>query len=420
MSRLLPTPRQLEFQDWEFGIFIHFGIRTFYEGRADWDENPMRAEAFHPTALDCDQWAQTAVKAGARYMVFVAKHHDGFATWPSKYTEFCVRNSPWKDGKGDVVREYTDACRRHGLKVGIYYSPAEHGSMFNDSAKDYDQYFINQIGELLTGYGQVDMLWFDGCGSENHTYDWTRIIGEIRRMQPQILLFNMGDPDYRWVGNECGIAPMPCWNITDEVNISIRTENTEDVGTKRWLPAECDCRMRRASWFYVDDDEDTVKSVDELMGLYYYSVGRGANLLLNIGPDRRGLLPDVDTMRLLEMGKEIRRRFDAPVARMEAFTQTKTEAGTEWTIHFDEPTLVDHCILQEKIAEGERIRRVCIEAVPPICCHKPGYLIWEGPQVGHKAICRFPTMMMTQLTVRVLESDGEPLLSGIELFHTGG
>ena len=208
-----PTPRQLEYQDWEFGIFLHFGIRTFYEGHRDWDGNPMDPGAFNPAELDCEQWAETARAGGANYMVLVAKHHDGFANWPSQYTDFSVASSPWRDGRGDVVRAFADACRKHDLKVGLYYSPADWKCPFYEDAKAYDDYFINQVSEILTPYGPVDMLWFDGCGSENHTYDWPRIIGEIRRMQPDILIFNMGDPDYRWCGNEAGLAPYPYSNV---------------------------------------------------------------------------------------------------------------------------------------------------------------------------------------------------------------
>ena len=198
-------PEQLDFLRWEFGVFFHFGIRTFYEGHADWDGKPMSLDAFDPKELDCGEWLKAASDAGARYAVLVCKHHDGFANWPSAYTEYSVKHTPWRGGKGDVVREFTDACRRYGLKVGLYYSPAQFGSAQTD-AKAYDDYFIAQITELLTQYGKIDYLWFDGCGSEGHTYDTQRIVRAIRTLQPQILLFNMWDPDTRWVGNESGVA----------------------------------------------------------------------------------------------------------------------------------------------------------------------------------------------------------------------
>ena len=171
MRTAIPTQRQLEYQDWEFGLFLHFGIRTFYEGHRDWDGQAMSPEQFSPSAFDCKQWVETAKKAGARYMVLTAKHHDGFANWPSKYTDSSVASSPWREGKGDVIREFSEACHRYDMKMGLYYSPADASAPHYSDEKAYDDYFINQVGELLTGYGEVDILWFDGCGSEKHTYD---------------------------------------------------------------------------------------------------------------------------------------------------------------------------------------------------------------------------------------------------------
>ncbi len=324
MSTAIPTKRQLEFQDWEFGIFLHFGIRTFYEGFRDWDGNPMNPTNFLPSSLDCDQWAKTASEAGAKYMVFTAKHHDGFANWPSKYTDFSVASSPWRNGQGDVVADYVAACRKYDLKVGLYYSPADASSdsFGSGDVKAYDDYFLAQIGEILSNYGEIDILWFDGCHSEGHNYDWVRIFGEIRRMQPNVLIFNMGQPNFRWIGNEAGVAPIPTWNTVSAVDFSVLAEGKEEMnsGEPQWLPAECDCRIRDINWFFSEKDEHTVKSVPELMGLYYLSVGRGCNLLLNIGPDRRGLLPDLDSRRLIEFGQEINRRFSKPVATLDTAT----------------------------------------------------------------------------------------------------
>ena len=407
-----PTPRQLEYQDWEFGIFLHFGIRTFYEGHRDWDGKPMSPAAFNPAQLDCNQWVLTAQKAGARYMVLVVKHHDGFATWPSKHSTFTVAQSAWKGGKGDVAREFSDACRRHGMAMGLYYSPAEWGNPVFKDAKAYDDHFINQISEILTGYGELDILWFDGCGSEGHTYDWARIVKEIRRMQPRLLIFNMGDPDFRWVGNEAGVAPVPCWNTVEEVPFSVQTMAKDRVGGPRWLPAECDCRMRERNWFYEDADEHTVKSVDELMGLYYYSVGRGCNLLLNIGPDRRGLLPDRDAARLLEFGAEFRRRFGKPLAIKS--TATGKDGGMDYTLA--EPALVDHAVLQEDLTDGEHVRRFALKAHvggPPI-------VVWEGHNIGHKAICHFPLVKTQKLTLHVTESSGPYRLRSAQFFSVAG
>ena len=398
MNTCKPTEKQLAFLDWEFGVFFHFGIRTFYEGHRDWDMQEMPLEGFCPSALDCENWISTIAKAGARYAVLVCKHHDGFANWPSKYTDYSVANTPWKDGKGDVVREYVDACRKYGLKVGLYYSPAEFGSK-NQDAKDYDTYFINQISELLTGYGKIDYLWFDGCGSEGHTYDTERIIGEIRRMQPEILIFNMWDHDTRWVGNECGVAGLDNRNVVNSLPFSVLQEEEDALGEDVFLPAECDCTMRMANWFYSDADEDTVKSVEELMGLYELSVGSGANLLINIGPDRRGLLPDKDAANLLAFGEEIRRRYTQPLGTLDGCT-----------CRFDKPTLVNQLVLMEDLHEGESILEFEIWAQTT----KQGteVLLHKGLAVGHKRICKFPAICAQQLTVKITKAEGTPAHCG--------
>ena len=413
MISALPTPRQLEFQDWEFGLFIHFGIRTFFEGYRDWDGKPMEPAGFDPSELDCGQWARTAREAGMRYIVMTAKHHDGFALWPSQYTDFSVASSPWKDGMGDVVREFTDACRAEGLKIGLYYSPMDAAGKTYDDPKAYDDYFIAQISEILTGYGQIDMLWFDGCGSEGHTYDWPRIMGEVRRMQTNLLLFNMGDLDYRWVGNEAGIAPIPCWNTVEQVPFSVQTDAPEILPRPQWLPAECDCTMRESNWFYSDADAHTVKSLEQLMGLYYYSVGRGCNLLLNIGPDRRGLLPEPDRTRLLEFGAEIQRRFaGTPIASLAEFQREERR----WEATLPQPTLIDHAVLQEDLLHGERVRRFRLSVAP---AHSGPISVWEGRNIGHKAICRFPAISANRVILEVLEADATPILRRMEWHFVG-
>jgi alpha-L-fucosidase len=412
-----PTPRQLEYQDWEMGLFIHFGIRTFYEGHKDLDRRPMPPEAFTPAAFDAQQWARTAREAGMRYIVLTAKHHDGFCNWPSAYTRYSVAASPWKAGKGDVVREFVDACREYDLKIGLYYSPADVDSPVYQDERAYDDYFIDQIGELLSNYGQIDMVWFDGCGSEGHTYDWPRIIGEIRSMQPRILVFGGADPDYGWMGNESGLAPVPNWNTVSHMPISILTSERASLGAgePRWVPAECNARMRMNNWFYSDGDEATVKGVHELMGLYHYSVGRGRNLLLNVGPDRRGLLPDRDAQSLLQFGAEIRRRFGDALVTQGDFTRQ----DSTWTYTPPLPGIwTDHVILQEDLTSGEHVRRFRIQAFPTH--YGEPITVFEGYNIGHKAICGFPMLCAKKLRIEVLEADGPVELPIIQVFNTSG
>lgn len=413
---IVPTAKQLAYQDWEFGLFLHFGLRTFYEGYADFDERKMTPADFNPAQLDCEQWIRTAKEAGMNYAVLTAKHHDGFSNWPSKYSSFTVEASPWKDGRGDVVREYVDACRKHGVKAGLYYSPYDGSADFySQDAQAYDDYFVNQITELLSEYGDIDILWFDGCGSEDHTYDWNRIIGTIRRLQPGILIFNMGDPDFRWIGNEDGIAPIPCWNTADSADFSIYTEEKERFGKQMWLPAECDVQMRAnsRSWFYSDEDEHLVKSVDELMGLYYLSVGRGANLLLNIGPNREGLLPAKDAAHLTRFGEEIRRRLGRPIASLADCRQE----GLAWKYDAKESHLIDHIVISEDLTNGEHVQAFSVSIVSAKS-HRP-VTVYEGRNIGHKAIIRIPAVKAAGVVVELTACCGEAVIRELSFHYAG-
>lgn len=380
---------QLEFLDWEFGVFFHFGIRTFNEGHKDWDMKPMKLESFNPTDLDCDEWLRTVSKAGARYAILVCKHHDGFANWPSSYTEYSVKNTPWKGGKGDVVREYVDACRKYGIKVGLYYSPAQFGSTQMQS-NDYDDYFINQIRELLTGYGKIDYLWFDGNGSENHKYDTARIVAEIRKCQPDILIFNMWDPDTKWVGNESGVAHSPNKLTVGALDFSINKDIQDLLDEPKFLPTECDFRMRLENWFYSENDVHTVKSLDELMGLYYYSVGRGANFLINIGPDRSGRLPREDKAALLAFGEQLRKSFGPSIT-------CNAEAEDKKLILGFEQQLVNHVVLTEEIEPNNEIESFEIRIYP--YSYGMPVTVFRGTTIGHKAIASFPTIRTNKVEI---------------------
>ena len=386
--------KQLDFLDWEFGVFFHFGIRTFYEGHVDWDMKPMELSAFNPSQLNCESWIATAKEAGAKYALLVCKHHDGFANWPSAYTDYSVKNTPWKDGKGDVVRQFTDACRKYDMKVGLYYSPAQYGSK-QMQGTEYDDYFINQISELLTGYGKIDYLWLDGCGSEEHKYDSARIVAAIRALQPEVLIFDMWDPDVRWGCNESGMAPMPIRYTVNEPDIANQIKNDPPINRTLFLPVECDFRMRLKNWFYSERDEDTVKSVAELMGIYEYSVGRGANMIVNIGPDRRGLLPEKDATRLLEFGAEIRRRYGEPLVTV----KNPEKVGNRYTVDLDEYTLIDRVVLKEDISEGEKITGVRVSVTPAIAWAPVP--VSFNLSVGHKLIATFPPVRTRHVYVEI-------------------
>lgn len=402
----LPDKRQLEFLDWEFGVFFHFGIRSFFPGYRDWDQRDMPLEAFCPDALDCEQWIRLSKEAGARYAILVCKHHDGFANWPSAYTAYSVKNTPWMGGQGDVVRCFVDACRKYGLKVGLYYSPAQKaGTLPFSDGKEYDDYFINQIGELLTRYGKIDYLWFDGCGSENHRYDEARIVRAIRSMQKEILIFNMWDPDTRWIGNEDGYASMNHTNTVHALDFSVNTTEKEALRETRFLPAECDFRMR-STWFDCEENEDTVKEADELLGIYEMSVGRGANFLLNIGPDCHGQLPKKDAERLAEFGALLKKRYGTPLSD---FGALQREDEDQWSIHIHafegpwnahRPVLVNHVVLMEDLTGGDAVEEFALYASLP-GSREQFMCIYRGNTIGHKHICTFPTVRTEKIVLKI-------------------
>ena len=411
-----PSEKQKRFMEWEFGVFFHFGIRTFNHGHRDWDGREMEAASFDPASLDCRQWCRFVKEIGGKYCILTTKHHDGFANWPSKYTKYSVAASPWKDGKGDVVREFTDACREYGLGVGLYYSPAQWGSTaveFKDG-REYDDYFINQISELLSNYGRIDYLWFDGCGSAGHKYDEKRIIGVIRGLQPDIIIFGMWDPDTVWIGNEDGYADMP--------NSNVRTYERLGESVTGFVPAECDTRLRD-SWFY-DINEHTVKSLDELVGIYEMSVGRGSNLLLNIGPDDRGLLPDADMRRLYEWRREIDKRYGFPLGfgsfqnvghGVYSLSYTKEqEALVNDTVNIP---YVRSVVISEDICGGDEIKEFRLYAhIPsrnPVSDKK--YCVCSGYTVGRKRICRFPAVRTLKFTLET--SGGENVILDMKAYE---
>jgi len=408
MEKVKPRKEQIDFLNWEMGAFFHFGIRTFFEGHRDWDGKPMPLSGFNPSSLDCENWITTVKEAGCTYAILVCKHHCGFANWPSKYSDYHVGLTPWKDGSGDVVQEFANACRKHDIKLGLYYSPAEAG-FSKRSPKEYDDYFICQISELLTNYGKVDYLWFDGCGSEEHEYDKPRIVKAIRDMQPQILIFNMWDPDTRWVGNEAGVAGVHNVNQVNALDFSVLTGGQKDeLPNTRFLPSECDFMMRDRNWFYSEYDVHTVKSVEELVGLYYYSVGCGSNFLINIGPDRRGLLPEVDATRLKDFGAEIRRRFKSPIPS----TMQETENGI--AIEFAKECFINHIVLAEDISEGDGVESFDI-LVKSSMIHRP-VCVYTGTAIGHKRIIQIPYIRANGIIVRVNKANGSYRLFKPEAF----
>ena len=406
MSTPKPTPQQYAWQDLEFGMFCHFGLNTFHD--KEWGDGTLDPTSFNPTDVQADQWVEVAKEAGCRYLVLTAKHHDGFCLWPSQYTDYSVKRSPWRSGKGDVVREAAKACERGGIKLGLYLSPWDRHEPSYKNPAAYNVYFKNQLTELLTNYGEIVEIWFDGAGSEGYPYDWSGICEIVHKYQPDAMIFNMGEATIRWAGNEKGIAPYPCWNVVeypakrDPVS-QFWTYKKDDY--PRWMPVECDVPIRK-NWFWHTDDAHTLKSLDTLLDIYYRSIGHGANLLLNVAPDRNGKLPDQDIARLKELRKEIDRRIGHSLA-------TVKNSGAKAEIKLSKPTWVDHAVSMEAIEEGERIRQYQIEAL----IKGKWIKICEGTAIGHKKIDRFEPIFTNQIRLKVTSSVGEPRLRSFSIYH---
>ncbi len=389
----VPTPEQLAWQKMEMTMFCHFGVNTFTD--REWGQGTEDEKIFNPTDLDCRQWARAAKTGGFKLMILTAKHHDGFCLWPSKFTEHCVKNSPWKDGEGDVVREFVDACRAEDLKVGLYLSPWDrHEKTYGTDG--YNDHFCNQLTELLTNYGQIDEVWFDGaCGEgpngKKQVYDWKRFYALIRKLQPHALIAISG-PDVRWVGNESGFAR--------EGESSVRNANEHQrehaVDGKVWFPAECDVSIR-PGWFYHAHEDAKVKSLEHLMDIYFKSVGRNSDLLLNIPPARRGRFADPDVKRLQEFGDTIRGLFANEIAH--GVANTDVEFGGEKAFNLAN--------VQEDISKGERVKSYRVEA-------RSGgewKTVARGTVIGNRNLHRIAEVTADAARVVIEKCDGEPLVT---------
>ncbi len=452
----LPSPQHLAWQEVEFYGFIHFTINTFPD--REWGNGDESPQLFNPSDLDAEQWARVAKEAGMKGLILTAKHHDGFCLWPSQYTEHSIKQSPWKDGRGDVVREVSDACRRHGLKFGTYLSPwdrnhAEYGR------PAYITYYRQQMRELLTNYGEVFETWYDGAnggsgyyGGANETrridpatyYEWPATWDLVRQLQPTNIRFSDGGPDIRWVGNESGLGYDPNWATFHRdgrwPGISERKSLWHgDQGGTHWVPAECDVSIR-PGWFWHASQNDQVKTLDKLWEIYYASVGQGCNLLLNIPPDRRGLFHEVDVERLQQFGRELAETFRTDLARdktasadnvrgrAEQFGPQRLTDGdrqTYWaaddgvqqaTLEVDlgRPVAFDRVRLQEYIPLGQRVAEFQVEARVGGQWREIG----RGATIGVRRILRTERVEADRLRVKLARCLASPTLSTIEVYNS--
>jgi alpha-L-fucosidase len=430
----VPTAQQLAWQELEYYAFIHFGMNTFTN--REWGQGNEDPKLFNPTALDARQWAKTCRDAGMKMIILTAKHHDGFCLWPSRYTEHSVRNSPWRGGKGDVVRELSDACREFGLKFGIYLSPWDrHERTYGDSPR-YNQYFVNQLTELLTNYGPITVTWFDGaCGEgpngKKQEYDWPAFYATVRKHQPNALIAICG-PDIRWVGNESGVARETEWSVQPPPGVPLKE------GQKRtWHPAECDVSIR-PGWFYHPAEDGRVKSLDKLLDIYYSSVGRNASLLLNLPPDRRGLIHENDARRLLELRKVLDATFAVDLARGKPAKASNVRGGdavfgadkavdgdstTYWAtddgvtnawleVDLGKAATFNSAMIQEDIRLGQRVEAFSIEAWDG-SQWKP---VAQGTTVGYKRLLRFPTVLARKVRLSVSRARACPAITAFGVY----
>lgn len=404
----LPTPQQVAWQDMEIGMFIHWAPNVYRDLQGDDLSVPL--EEIDPYALDTEQWADVACSLGAKFIVLVAKHIGGFCLWQTQTSDYGVRNTPWRGGRGDVVGDLSASCKKRGLKLGFYISPYDiaHGTSVGGvcdtpvAQQAYNAIYRQQITELLTRYGEVAEVWFDGS---------TDIpVGDILKSTvPDAMIYQSASATIRWAGNEEGIATYPAWNAVSEVDArsGISTIRNGDPYGDTWLPLECDTTIR-ADWFWSTENHTTLKSLGQLMEIYYGSAGNGAVLLLNANPDRAGRIPEEDAVRTKEFGDEVRRRFALPIAETSG-------CGACLELDMGSERLVDHVTVMEDIAHGERVRAFAVEG-----WNGEHWLpLASGTAIGHKRILRFVPVAVSKIRFRALASITEPRIRKLAAYQTG-
>ena len=432
-ARLVPTEQQLKWQQMELTAFLHFGINTF-TGR-EWGDGKEDPALFNPVSLDCEQWVRALKAGGFKMAILTAKHHDGFCLWPTKTTKHSVASSPWKDGKGDVVRELRDACRKYGLKFGVYLSPWDRNAECYGQGEAYNQFFIEQLTELLTNYGEVHEVWFDGANGEGpngkkQEYDWEAVEQTIRRLQPKAVTAIMGD-DVRWVGNEKGIGRETEWSATvlapgiytraEEQNQRLGVSSTaKDLGGLKvladakelfWYPSEVDVSIR-PGWFYHTDQDNQVKSLAHLADIYFQSVGYNSVLLLNIPPDKNGLIHETDARRLEELATYLRHTFDDNYLK-KGNARWMARSGDFKEFQVKKNALVNTLLIQEDIAKGQRIERFLLEG----CVEGNWQKLAEGTTVGYKRLVRFAACQPDSIRLTVLSARDEARVLRMGLYY---
>ncbi|WP_246228679.1 alpha-L-fucosidase [Paraflavitalea devenefica] len=456
-ANIVPSPRQLRWQQLELTTFFHFGVNTFTD--REWGNGKEDPQLFNPTALDAAQWVKTVKAAGFKQVIITAKHHDGFCLWPTNTTSHSVKSSPWKQGRGDVVKEVAEACKKYKVGFGVYLSPWDRNAA-SYGTDAYNDFFVEQLTELLTQYGPVDEVWFDGANGEGpngkkQVYDFNRYYGVIRKLQPAATIAIMG-PDVRWVGTESGKGREMEWSVVpadenmlqkiadesqQEVAFAPAGDKTaQDLGSREkistakglvWYPAETDVSIR-PGWFYHAKEDDKVKSPRRLVDIYFSSVGYNSVLLLNIPPDKRGLLADPDVNSLEGFRQLIQQTFDRNLAKGATISaqngvNTKALLDGKYNTYFttrsnDTTTSIELTLpaaitcnilsLQENITVGQRIEKFSAEYFDG-AQWKP---FTAGTTVGYKRLLRFDAITTKKIRLKILSSRLNPALSELGLY----
>lgn len=409
-----PTPQQLRWQQLETTAFIHFTVNTF-TGK-EWGDGTESPSIFNPVEFDAREMVRILKETGFKMAIITAKHHDGFCLWPSAYTEHSVKNSPWRDGKGDMVKEIEEACREYGIELGFYLSPWDRNHP-SYGTPEYNNYYKNQLRELLTNYGEIAEVWFDGAKGEDAKdmeYDFDGYWQLVRELQPNAIMFSDVGPDVRWVGNETGNAGETCWstiNIAPENapgKMSPTYLNVGDPEGEFWLPAETDVSIR-PGWFYHEKEDSLVRSGKNLVDLYYKSVGRNSLLLLNIPPNKKGRFSEIDVKSLYDFRSILDETFKTNLAEGrvdETLTDKRLDSyitlqdGKPYELNFRKKITFDRVALQENIAEGQRNKEALLEYWDG----KNWTIITKFTTIGHKRLLRIPTIKTNKIRITVLES----------------
>jgi alpha-L-fucosidase len=418
-GRPIPSPSQLAWQRDELAMFIHFGVNTFTDH--EWGDGHEAPGVFNPARLDTNQWARVAKDSGFRTVILTAKHHDGFCLWPTKTTTHSVASSPWKAGHGDVVREFVDACRAQHLKVGLYLSPWDrHEPSYGDSPR-YNDLYAAQLTELLTLYGPIHEVWFDGANGEGpngrrQVYDWPRVWGRVRKLQPDAVMFSDAGPDIRWIGNEKGTAGTSNWSMVDPTVVPYPGASGDAVmqmlqhgspdGTV-WRPGETDVSIR-PGWFYHPAEDARVREVDDLVSLYFTSVGRNSKLLLNVPPTRDGLIHDVDAKRLTGMRTALDTMFRTDLLAGTRVRWSKTGSRTSQAeIRLGNPAPVSIIDLREPIERGQVVAGYRVEG-------RTGptwQVLSEGTTIGCRKLDRCAPVTVAALRVTITDALATPTVT---------